>query len=44
MEALTARINEAEERISDIEDQMMEKKEAEKKRDNYWITGGQFKK
>jgi len=33
MEALTARINEAEERISDIEDQMMENKEAEKKRD-----------
>ena len=33
MEALTARINEAEERISDTEDQMMENKEAEKKRD-----------
>ena len=33
MEALTARINEAEERISDIEDQMMENKEAEQKRD-----------
>ena len=33
MEALTARINEAEERISDIEDQMMESKEAEKRRD-----------
>ena len=33
MEALTARINEAEERISDIEDQMMENKEAEKKGD-----------
>ena len=33
MEALTARIKEAEERISDIEDQMMENKEAEKKRD-----------
>ena len=33
MEALTARINEAEERISDIEDQMMENKEPEKKRD-----------
>jgi len=32
MEALTARINEAEERTSDIEDQMMENKEAEKKR------------
>ena len=32
MEALTARIN-GEERISDIEDKMMENKEAEKKRD-----------
>ena len=32
MEALTARINDAEERISDIEDKMMENKEAEKKR------------
>ena len=33
MEALTAQINEAEERISDTEDQMMENKETEKKRD-----------
>jgi len=33
MEALTARIKEAEEKISDIEDQMMKNKEAEKKRD-----------
>ena len=33
MEALTARINEAEERISDIEDQMTQNKEAEQKRD-----------
>ena len=33
MEALTARINEAEERISDIEHQMTENKEAEQKRD-----------
>ena len=33
MEALTARINEAEERISGIQDQMMEDKDAEKKRD-----------
>ena len=32
MEALIARINEAEERISDIEDKMMENKEVEKKR------------
>ena len=33
MEALTARINEAEERISKIEDQMTENKEAKQKRD-----------
>ena len=33
MKALTARINEAEERISDIEHQMMKNKEAEKKRE-----------
>ena len=33
MEALTARINEAEERITNTEDQVMENKEAEKKRD-----------
>ena len=32
-EALTARINETEERISDIEDQMTENKEADQKRD-----------
>ena len=32
MEALTARINEKEEKISDIKDRMMEDKEAEKKR------------
>ena len=32
MEALTAGINETEERISDIEDQMMENKEVEQKR------------
>lgn len=32
MEALIARINKAEERGSDIEDKMMENREAEKKR------------
>jgi len=37
MGALTARINETEERISDTEDQMMENKEAEKKRDKYLL-------
>jgi len=31
MEALTARINEEAERVSDIKDQMMENKAAEKK-------------
>ena len=33
MDVVTARINETEERISDIENKMMENKEAEKKRD-----------
>ena len=37
MEALTARINEAEERISDMEDHMMETKEAEQKRDKQLV-------
>ena len=36
MEALTARINQVEERTSDVKDQMMENKEAKKKRNNYW--------
>ena len=44
MEALTARINEAEERISDIEDQMTENKEAEQKRDKYWTTRREFER
>ena len=45
MEALTARINEAEERISDIEDKMMENKEGEKREiNNYWIMRGEFKR
>ena len=33
MDTLTVRTNEAEERISDIEDQMTKNKEAEQKRD-----------
>ena len=33
MEALTVRINEEEQRISDIKDKMMENKEPEKKRE-----------
>ena len=45
MEALTARINEAEERISDIEDQMMENKEAgQRETKNYWTMRGEFKR
>ena len=45
MEALTARINEAEERISDIEDQMMENKEVRKREiNNYWITRAEFER
>lgn len=44
MEALPARISRAEERIRDVEDQMMENKEAEKKRNKYWITGGEFER
>ena len=43
MEALTARINEAEVRIRDSENRMMENKEAEEKI-NYWITRGEFKR
>ena len=44
-EALTAsRINEAEARLSDTEDKMMENKEAEKEINNYWITRGEFKR
>ena len=44
MKALTARTNEAEERINDKEDKMMENKEAEKEINNYWITRGEFKR
>ena len=41
MEAFTARINETEERISDIEDQMMEEKKLRKREiNNYWTTRG----
>ena len=41
MEALTARINEAEERISDTEDQMMENKEVGQKRDKQLLDQGE---
>ena len=45
MEALTDRINEAEERASNIKGQMRENKETEKKRDNnYWITRAEFER
>ena len=44
MEALTARINAAEERNSDIEDKMMEHKKAEKRKNSYWIMKGEFRR
>lgn len=45
MEALTATINEAEKRVSDIQDKMMESNKAKKKRERYyWIMRGDFKK
>ena len=34
LDALTPRVNEVEERVSDIEDKLMERKEAEDKREN----------
>ena len=33
MDALSPRVNEAEERVSDMEDKLMERKEAEEKRE-----------
>ena len=44
MASLIARINEAEERVSDIEDRIMENQEAEKKINNHWIKRGEFKR
>ena len=44
MEALTAMINEAEERISDIEDKMMDSKLRKREINNYWITRGEFER
>jgi len=45
MEALTARINEAKERISDTEDQSWKIKKLRKREfKNYWITRGEFKR
>ena len=41
MEALTARINEGEERIGDTEDKMMNK-DAEKEINNYWVVREEF--
>ena len=37
MEAIKMRLNEAEERISDIDDKIMENKEAEKQKEKYYI-------
>ena len=44
MEALSAGINESEERISDIEDKMMENEAEKGKMNNYWITRGEFQR
>ena len=41
MEALTARMNEAEKRISNVEGKMMENKEAEKQRDTQLLIMGE---
>ena len=43
MEAVTASISEAEEKISDLEHKMMENNEAEKKIDNYKSMMREFK-
>ena len=40
MEPLKTRMNEADKRDSHIEDRMMENKEAEKKKENYWSMKG----
>ena len=39
-----ARINEAEERISDTEDQMTRIKKLTKRETNYWTTRGEFER
>ena len=46
MEALIARKNEEEERISDMADKMMENKDGGKKREinNNWIMKGEFER
>ena len=45
MEAFTARINKAEERIIDIEDQTTENKEAEQREtNNYWTMRGKIER
>ena len=43
MEALTARINEAEERFCNREDKMMANKAEKRKVNNYCIMKGEFK-
>ena len=45
MEALTARINETEERINAMEDRMMDNKKLRKREINsHWITRGGFER
>ena len=45
MDALTARVNEAEERVSDMEDKLIERKKAkEKRKNNSWSMREGFEK
>ena len=42
LDAVTARMEEADERIGDTEDKITEKEEAEKKIKKFWITRGEL--
>ena len=42
MEVATSRIEEAEGRIGELENKIMEKEEAEKKMKKFWITRGEL--
>jgi len=45
LDALTARVNEAEERVSNIEDKLMEGRKLRKReKNNYWAMRGGFEK
>lgn len=43
LDPLTSRVNEAEERINDVEDKLMERKEVEKKREKQLMAHGEGK-